>query len=228
MGAPAHYEASYFKWQKSIGRLGGWANIDKFVEHLEGAQRVVDFGCGGGFLLRNITAKEKFGVEVNPEARRNASELGIATVADAAQLQDDWADLIISNHALEHVERPLDELRKLHPKLRPGGKIVFVIPCESFRYAYSTNDTNHHLYSWSPQAAGNLFEEAGFTVIECKPYRHAWRESFGLIARYLGRRWFNVASRIYARMWWRDTQVRVVATKPASSVTSSSSQVLTE
>lgn len=47
-----HYDAEYFNWQKNIGAFGGWANSFKFKNSISKSDTVIDFGCGGGFLLK--------------------------------------------------------------------------------------------------------------------------------------------------------------------------------
>jgi len=63
-------------------------------------------------------------------------------------------------------------------------------------------------------ATGNLFDQAGFDVLESKPYIHKWPPNYLTIAR-LGRRAFDICCRLYAR--WERTwfQVRIVGKKPA-------------
>jgi 2-polyprenyl-3-methyl-5-hydroxy-6-metoxy-1,4-benzoquinol methylase len=60
------------------------------------------------------------------------------------------ADVIISNHALEHTLNPLQEIKNLRRLLKTGGTIHFVIPCDSINYEYDPKDINYHLFSWSP------------------------------------------------------------------------------
>ena len=38
---------------------------------------VLDFGCGGGYLLHNLTCAEKAGIEVNPAAIEDARAKGL-------------------------------------------------------------------------------------------------------------------------------------------------------
>lgn len=212
--ASAHYDEKYFSYQNPIGEFGGWANLTKFQAYVKPDFRVVDFGCGGGYLLKNLDCREKVGIEVNPAARREAAAQGIATYASTEHLSDEWADLIISSNALEHTLHPLQEMQALLPKVKRGGSIVFVVPCESITYQYVPNDINHHLYSWSPMCLGNLFTEAGFVVEESKPYIHKWPRNYRKIAKYGGRRLFEICCRLYGR--WETTwyQVRVVAHRP--------------
>lgn len=219
MTTKTHYDASYFDWQRPLGEFGGWANVTKFAAYVRPTDDVLDFGCGGGFLLRNLECRRRIGVEVNPAASRTAVSNGVECFARASDVPDACADVIISNNALEHTLHPLQELQALHAKVRSGGLIVFVVPCESITYAYAPGDVNHHLYSWSPMCIGNLFTEAGFHVLESKPYIHKWPELRGrpvyrYIARFGGRPAFEVACRIYGRLKRTWFQVRVIGRKP--------------
>jgi len=54
-----HYDKKYFDWQVSIGEFDGWANLCKFIKYISHDSEVLDFGCGGGFLLKNIKCKKK-------------------------------------------------------------------------------------------------------------------------------------------------------------------------
>ena len=196
-----------------MGEFGGWANQTKFLEYISDNSRVLDFGCGGGFLLRNLKCSKKVGVEVNPSAIDTARANGVEVFSRVDDVPDEYVDVIISNSALEHTLQPLQELKSLYKKLAPGGKIVFIVPCESISYAYQPNDINHHLYSWSPMCLGNLFTEAGFSVHQCKPYIHKWPPLYRYIAKLGGRLIFDIACRIYGRLERSLFLVRVVASK---------------
>jgi SAM-dependent methyltransferase len=207
----SHYDGRYFDWQASIGEFGGWANLSKFSAFVSPRSRVLDFGCGGGFLLKNLNCAKKVGVEVNPAAAETARRNGVEVFNRVLDVPGDYVDVIISNHALEHALQPLEELKALFGKLEPGGKIVFVVPCESISSGYVPNDVNHHLYSWSPMCLGNLFSEAGFSVLESRPYIHKWPPKYRMIARMGGRPLFDVACRIYGRIARSSFQVRLIA-----------------
>jgi SAM-dependent methyltransferase len=208
-----HYDKEYFDWQAPIGEFGGWANRSKFIDYISLKSRVLDFGCGGGFLLKGMDCSKKVGVETNPSAIETAKKNGLEVFKMVEEVPDDYVDVIISNNALEHTRQPLEELRTLHKKLRTGGKIVFVVPCESISYRYEPGNINHHLYCWSPMCIGNLFTEAGYSVIESKPYKHKWPPKFRSIARIGGRRIFDIACRLYSRIERSWYQVRIIALK---------------
>lgn len=218
-----HYGTEYFHWQSEIGRFGGWANLSKFAPFVHHNMRVLDFGCGGGYLLYRLNCREKLGIEINPVARAAAEHNSISAVSSTAEVPDDWADLIISNHALEHCEYPLGELRELIRKVAPGGSIVFFVPSESIRHRFKKADPNHHLYSWSPMSAANLFAEAGFRVHESKAYLHVWPPSRlpKLLRRIGGRTLFELGCRIYGTLTYLGlslssvSQIRIIAQRPA-------------
>ncbi|HXX16647.1 MAG TPA: class I SAM-dependent methyltransferase [Candidatus Eremiobacteraceae bacterium] len=215
----SHYEESYFRYQSRIGEFGGWANISKFAEFITPGAKVLDFGCGGGYLLAHLKCTQKVGIEVNPFAREVARHNGIQVVGSASEIEDGWADVLISNHALEHCRYPLPELQALLCKVAPGGRVIFVVPCESIRNRYRNNDSNHHLYSWSPMSAANLFAEAGFKVLESRAYIHVWPPRFipRLLRSIGGRPLFEIGCSVYGWLtYWNLTpavalQLRVIA-----------------
>jgi len=209
--ASSHYGQSYFTWQSDIGEFGGWANAPLFRAFIKSGDSVLDFGCGGGWLLKNITCQRRLGVEVNPVAADVARKNGLEIFDTVTDVPDLAANVVISNHALEHVLHPLHELISLRPKLQPGGQAVFIVPCENTRTAYFPNDINHHLYTWNPMSLGNLFSEAGYLIVESRPLMHKWSVKFRLLARASGRRAFDLASWFYAHLGRSSFQVRIIA-----------------
>jgi SAM-dependent methyltransferase len=206
-----HYDEDYFRWQKPEAEFGGWANVTKFESYVRPDFNVIDFGCGAGYLLRNLKCRARIGIDINDTARAEAAAHGLEVHPTSSTVPNAWADLIISDNALEHCLRPLEELEQLRNKVKPGGRLVFVIPCESIGQRYSPEDINRHLYSWSPLSAGNLFNQAGFVVKESKPYIHKWPPGYQRIGRYAGRSLFELACRISGQLRRSWFQVRVVA-----------------
>lgn len=186
--AASHYHGAaasrYFEYQRSIGALGGRLNRAKFEQRIAPSDTVVDFGCGGGALLAGLNAHRKIGVEPSEPARREAARHGIACLASSAELESEVADVVISNHALEHTLCPLDELRHLRRALKHGGTLVLWLPIDDWRSQRSArDDPNHHLYTWTPLLLRNLLTEAGLDVRECRVINHAWPPRTKKLAR---------------------------------------------
>jgi SAM-dependent methyltransferase len=195
--AAGHYDDKYFAWQRSIGVFSAKANRFRFQPHVAATDQVVDFGCGGGFMLAALTCSARLGVEVNPAARREAERQGVPTVASAEQVPDEWADVVISNSALEHVEHPLGELRKIVPKLRRGGRLVVVVPMETLDARYEPGDVNQHLFTWSPLNLGNLVTAAGLVVEQVEASRIMWPPFYTRWYALLGERGFRGLCMVY-------------------------------
>jgi SAM-dependent methyltransferase len=177
----SHYKTKYFNWQKKIGMVGGKINADKFARYINPNDVVLDFGCGGGYLLGNLSCKKKIGVEINPVARKEARKNKNLEIHSSIKLlKNGMVDKVISNHALEHTKRPIDELVTLQRVLKKTGKIVLVTPIDDYRNnkRYVASDINNHLYTWNSQLLGNCLKEAGFKNIKIEVLTHAWPPMF--------------------------------------------------
>lgn len=216
-----HYNEEYFNWQKAHGEFGGVSNIFKFKDYIKESDNVIDFGAGGGYLLKNIDCKNKLGIEINGTARAFAKTIGITAHKNADTIEDEWADVIISNHALEHVENPLAEIKHLYKKLKPGGKIVFVVPNER-RKKYVDGNIHNHFFTWAEINLGNLFKHAGYKVLEVKdlkytnpPGHRKLRKIIGGDLSYVSGKSYHFFRSALQRFYKSDiTEVRVVAEKP--------------
>jgi SAM-dependent methyltransferase len=179
-GASDHYLGDkgkeYWAWQRGSGMFGARINAHKFRHLVRPVDTVIDFGCGGGFLLKTLECKQRIGIEINPYAREHAIALGILCYSDISQVPDATADLVVSDHALEHVPFPIGALRELRDKLKPEGRLALCVPINNWRHdrTYDPNDPNHHLHTWTPQLLGNSLHDAGYEVVEIYQRTFAW------------------------------------------------------
>lgn len=205
------YNIEYFNWQKRIGKFGGQANIFKFKDHINPVDTVLDFGCGGGYLLNNLVCDRKLGVEINPVAREQAIQNGVECYSTLDSVPPESINVVISNHALEHVANPLEALEKMRSKILKGGLLILVVPSESNITSFDPNDVNQHLYTWNPQILGNLAVQAGFFVEKIVPIFHKWPPNYMRIQENLGWGGFHFLSRIYGRLHRFSYQIKLVA-----------------
>jgi SAM-dependent methyltransferase len=179
-GASHHYEGAkgetYFAWQGGGGAFGAKINAHKFLNVIKPEHTVIDFGCGGGFLLSELNCRRRIGVEINPAARTNAHSLGVECFATTDEVPDGVADIIVTDHALEHVPFPIGALASLRRKLKPNGILAVCVPIDNWREQrrYDPCDINHHLHTWTPQSFGNTLFEAGFDIVSIYPRIFAW------------------------------------------------------
>lgn len=197
-----YYDEEYFhKYQKDIGEFGGMANLFKFEKFIKTTDTVLDFGCGGGFVLKNIKCKEKVGIDLNPVAREYCNQVNKITCYESIEsVADESIDIIISNNCLEHAIDPYAILSQIFRKLKINGRIVIILPCDSYKQLWKPNDIDNHLYSFSPMNLGNLLQGCGFQDIKTKPLLHKWPPFYKNIYSIFGKNVFHIASRIYARL----------------------------
>jgi SAM-dependent methyltransferase len=209
-----HYSIDYFeKYQKKIGEFGGKANKFKFDKYININDIVLDFGCGGGFLLQNLNCKEKIGVEINEVARNFCNNNGIKCFESINYVDDESIDVIISNHCLEHAIGPVELIQNMYPKLKKGGRIILVVPHDSYKISWKANDINNHLYSFSPMNLGNILQGCNFKNIQSGVLLHKWPPKYQLIENLFGYKVFNFLCLIYGRINKRWVQVRASGIK---------------
>lgn len=211
-GGEEYYNEQYFSWQQDMGKFGGRVKARKFQPYIDENMVVVEFGCGGGYLLNHINAREKLGIEINDTARAAAKEIGINCVKNIGDVKDDYADVIISTSVLEHVENPLTVLRVLRSKLKENGKIIFHVPNESCDVEYKKSDINNHLYTWNCMTLGNLFKAAGYFVQSVQTIQEVWPKHYFEIEQEVSPQLFETICEIGGRAY-EENRCIIVASK---------------
>ncbi|MBN2503229.1 MAG: class I SAM-dependent methyltransferase, partial [Anaerolineales bacterium] len=78
----------YFAGQKISSLLSVRWNLPLWLPYLKPADSVLDFGCGGGYLLAGLPAGAKTGVEINPAARQEVQRQGIEVYPSLEDVPD--------------------------------------------------------------------------------------------------------------------------------------------
>lgn len=173
---------AYYAWQSEMGHLGAMLDRDKFAGYVTAQDVVLDFGCGGGFLLAALPARKRLGVQINSAASSVATDNGLTVFSTLQEVPADSVDVVISNHALEHVHRPFDELCEIRRILTAYGRLILWLPINDWRSDRgAVSDVNHHLYTWTSLTLRNLLSEAGFAIDECAVVTSAWSQKVGSI-----------------------------------------------
>ena len=212
--AENHYDHNYYiNYQKIMGEFGGKANLFKFERFISKTDIVLDFGCGGGFLLDNLNCIGKIGIELNEIARLDCISLGIECYENIDIIGDLSIDVIISHHCLEHTTSPFEHIEKFYKKLKKGGKVIIVLPTDNFKKKFKLNDVDYHLYSFSQMNLGNLLDSVGFKEIQINPIFHKWPPFYIFIQKYFGWKVFNLLSYVYGFLRRDVVQIKAVGVK---------------
>ena len=187
-----------------------------FQGHVGDDDVLLDFGCNDGLFLACLPGKRKIGVEVNEAARAQKVSDDIEVYESLAPIPDGTVDVAISNHCLEHTLSPLDCLRDIYRVLKPGGKLVIVLPFDDWRgpihRGWQPNDPDNHLFTWSPMNIGNLLTEAGFSVQTASHTQYAISNKLEPVLKYMGRSAFLAAAGMLSR-YRKRSEVCAVAFK---------------
>ncbi len=168
----------YFQRQNSAGIMAAEFNKFVFAPHINEQDDILEFGCGGGYMLYTLDARSKVGVDINPAARAQAKRLGITTYSMLDEIEGRSFSKIITSHALEHVPNPYGALVQLKSFLKPDGKLLWLSPMDDWRHKsnrrWKPGDPDMHLYAWTPMLIGNLLATAGYIPEEVSILTHAF------------------------------------------------------
>jgi len=147
--------------------------------------KILDYGCGAGDFL--LYAKNKnlnvFGIEPNESAleitrkkigRKNASNKSIRELNESFDIITLW-------HVLEHIPDLFEFIDQLKSKLNPGGKIFIAVPnhlsfdAAFYKEYWAAYDVPRHLWHFSPQSLGKLFNSFGMKIEKKYPL---WFDSY--------------------------------------------------
>ncbi len=135
--------------------------------------RILEVGCGNGNRLLYPLAELGFKniVGCDPYISDPIHYANSLTILknDILKMADTW-DVIIYDHAYEHIENPQESLNKVSELLNSGGVCVLripTVPCFAWSH-YGTNwvqlDAPRHYYLHSPKSIGILASKAGLKL----------------------------------------------------------------
>jgi SAM-dependent methyltransferase len=141
----------------------------------EGTGRLLDVGCGAGRYVGRMAAAgwRAEGLDAAPRAVEAGRRAGLALhhgTLPGADLPDDAYDAITLWHSLEHVPSPMATLRAARRHLRPGGRLLIVVPrldslsARWFGPAWYGLELPRHLTHFTAATLGRHVAAAGFVV----------------------------------------------------------------
>jgi 2-polyprenyl-3-methyl-5-hydroxy-6-metoxy-1,4-benzoquinol methylase len=148
--------------------------------HVAAGERVLDLGCGDGWICAELAAlgAQPLGVEVAAaaveRARRQHPELEfrLAEIGGELPSEDNAFDVVWASEVIEHVADTARWLSEVRRVLRPRGRLLVTTPNHSRlrllaggieRYSEPLGD---HLHLYVASSLRALLEDFGFAQIE--------------------------------------------------------------
>ena len=189
---PPHTEEGVFDSLRDGGNYADW--IAELIEpHL--GHDVLEVGAGHGELTERLrgAGRHVVATDLSPRcvrelAERFASDPHVEVHhADLVPSgSDDQFDTIVAVNVLEHLPRDEDALTRLVARLRPGGRLVVVVP--AFESLYSAVDARiGHRRRYRKSEFTPELDRAGLRVIEARYVNAFGAVAWWLFARQLGR-----------------------------------------
>ena len=93
-------------------------------------QRMLDVGCGLGWLMSSLPAWETYGIETSRFAAKRAAQHGtvhVGTLQDCPFPKQSF-QLVTMHHVIEHVPDPMDAILRIKQLIAPGGTLILSTP----------------------------------------------------------------------------------------------------
>ena len=179
-----YYPASYYgvegkrfpAWIEKLQRALYRGRVERIERMAGGPGKVLDVGCGPGFLLRQFRDRgwEAHGTEFSETAAAHAREaLHLPVrVGDLRELgfESGSFDAVTMWHVLEHMIAPESTIAEAARLLRPGGVFLCATPNFGSAEARITRDkwfhldVPRHVNHFSADVLARLMESHGFAV----------------------------------------------------------------
>jgi SAM-dependent methyltransferase len=139
--------------------------------------RMLEIGCAAGHFLREAQLRgwQVCGVELSPMMRRRCQELAECRVfASLQELADGELgfDCVAMFEVIEHLDHPLEFIRKVRTVMSPGAVLVLSTPNFSAPQAWRNPQSHHwfcppaHVSYFTPTTLLDCVERAGFESVQ--------------------------------------------------------------
>ncbi len=145
-----------------------------FQKYVSESDVVLDLGAGYCEFINHIRCGRKFAVDLNEDTQRCAAEdvaVLLKPASDLSPLEDASVDIVFASNLFEHLpskEALMATLAEIHRVLRPGAKLLVLMP--NIHYAYREYwDAFDHYLPLSHLSLSEALQLAGFSIQKVRP-----------------------------------------------------------
>lgn len=165
------YETKYHRIEEDYWWFAGRRDIiSRIVGAFDKRSAMLDVGCSGGALLKDLKAcgyDGLYGIDISEKAIDlcRKRDVGRALVMDGARLGfgNEKFDVVIVSDVLEHIGEDAAALAEWNRVLKKGGVLIVFVPAFGFLWS-EHDDVNHHCRRYSRPGLTRLLKEANFRV----------------------------------------------------------------
>jgi 2-polyprenyl-3-methyl-5-hydroxy-6-metoxy-1,4-benzoquinol methylase len=156
----------------------GFASYINDIKKYKSTGKIIDIGCGDGWLLKHAMdfGFDVYGVEPSinafKEAKKRLDENIFNSVLEDMCFDSNFFDIAISIGTIEHIKKPFLLLNEINRILKKDGLLVLQTPnIDSYLAKHQKAKWDQftppgHLYYFSPKTLKRLLEKAGFKILK--------------------------------------------------------------
>ena len=143
--------------------------------------RLLDIGCTFGMFVKTAGSRgwDAYGCDLSRYAADRARKIGIKNIktgtAGTAGFRSNYFDVVTLFEVIEHIDRPLNEMKKINSLLKKGGWVVIQTGNLGSMTAKIRGKNNPyfqlgHVNYFSKHTLRRLLKESGFEIVLLKTH----------------------------------------------------------
>jgi 2-polyprenyl-3-methyl-5-hydroxy-6-metoxy-1,4-benzoquinol methylase/ribosomal protein S27AE len=172
------YQAKASFWVKQFEKWNNKRTLARLVGAQLPGRRLLEVGVGSGSFLKlaQENGYDVSGCDISAAICRRVHQCyGIPMHSEplAAIAGENLFDIVVMNHVVEHVDRPIEFMREVHRLLAPGGIVHIAVPniaCWEARLTGWNSYEPYHLAYFTPETFRKLIEASGLFIESIKTH----------------------------------------------------------
>jgi SAM-dependent methyltransferase len=139
----------------------------EFMGPITNDEKIVELGCGGNKMVPFSTGIDRVpcGTKIPHVEQVSVADI-VTDVQERIPLEDEYADIVIARHILEHCIDPIKTVRYWNRILKTGGKLILAVPDEGLIKGIPTNP--EHVHAFTQDSLKSVMSVCGFKEVESK------------------------------------------------------------